>query len=175
MYFRSWQQIQPVTAAKYSNAFWDMPAVTEPMKVNLLKSRCGRLWNKKLAFMCNMPYLSGEPIAKDTRCPLCGDPDSAGHMLGHCQHKELKALYIARHDKAMRKIIKEVMKGQHGSHFIIADVGQLEGLRQLGVHSKRIPEFVLPDNNLPQSHMAAYNVASSNNPEEIRISSDQMQ
>ena len=73
-------------------------------------------------------YLSGEPIAKDTRCPLCGDPDS-GHMLGHCQHKELKALYIARHDKAMREIIKEVRKGQNGSHFIIADVCQLEGLR----------------------------------------------
>ena len=56
--------------------------------------------------MFNLPYLSGEPIATDTRCPLCGDPDSAGHMLGHCKHKELKARYIARHDKAMRKIIK---------------------------------------------------------------------
>ena len=38
VYFRSWQQIQSVTAAKYSKAFWDMPAITEPMKVNLLKS-----------------------------------------------------------------------------------------------------------------------------------------
>ena len=51
--------------------------------------------------MFNMPYLSGEPIATDTRWPLCGDADSAGHMLGHCEHKELKAHYIARHDKAM--------------------------------------------------------------------------
>ena len=170
IYFRSWQQIQSVTAAKYSNAFWDMPAITEPMKVNLLKSRCGRLWNKKLAFMFNMPYLNGEPVAKDTKCLLCGNPDSAGHILGHCQHKELKAHYIARHDMAMRKIIKEVMKGQSGSHFIIADVGQLEGLRQLGVHSKRIPEFVLHDRNLPQSYMAAQNrnVTSDNGPEQIR-------
>ena len=68
----------------------------------------------------------------------------------------------------MRKIIKEVMKGQNGSHFIIADVGQLEGLRQLGVHSKRIPQFVLPDRNQPQSYMAAYNVKSGNGPEHIR-------
>ena len=90
-----------------------MPAITKPMKVNLLKSRCGRLWN--------MPYRDGELVAKDTKCPLCGDPDSAGHILGHCQHKELKAHYIARHDMAMRKIIKEVMKGQSGSHFIITD------------------------------------------------------
>jgi len=80
------------------------------------------------------------------------------------------AIYIARHDKAMRKIIKEVMKGQSGSHFIIADVGQLEGLRQLGVHGKRIPEFVLNDRSLPQSYTAAQdrNVASDNDPEQIR-------
>ena len=149
-----------------------MSAITEPMKVNLLKSRCGRLWNKKLAFMFNKPCLNGEPIAKDTKCPLCRHPDSAGHILGHCQHKELKAHYIARHDKAMRKIIKEIMKpqGQSGGHFIIADVGQLEGLCQLGVHSKRIHEFVLPDRNLPQGYTSALNcnVGSDNDPEQTR-------
>ena len=73
LYFRSWQQIQSVTAVKYGNALWDMPATTEPMKADLLKSRCGGLWNKKHAFMFNMPYLSGAPIATDTRCPLCND------------------------------------------------------------------------------------------------------
>ena len=69
IYFRSWQQIQSVTAAKYSNAFWDMPTITEPMKVNLLKGKYERLWNIKLAFMFNMPYLNGEPIV--TRKGVC--------------------------------------------------------------------------------------------------------
>ena len=57
-----------MTAVKYSNAFWDMPAITEPMRVNLLKSRCGGLWNERLAFMFNMPYLSGSPETPGTRC-----------------------------------------------------------------------------------------------------------
>ena len=62
------------------------------------------------------------------------------------------------------------MKGQSGSHFTSAAVGQLEGLCQLGVNSKRIPQFVLPDGNLPQSYIAAhaYNVASGAAPEQIR-------
>lgn len=64
-----------------------------------------------------------------------------------------RALNIARHDKAMRQVIKEIMKGHLGSHYIIADVGHLEGLRQLGVHSKGIPEFVLPNEFLPQTGM----------------------
>ena len=54
----------------------------------------------------------------------------------------MKAMYIARHDKAMRKILKQVVQGQHGSFYIVANVGTLEGLQQLGVHSKRIPDFL---------------------------------
>ena len=60
------------------------------------------------------------------------------------------------------------MKGRRGSHFTIADVGRLEGLCQLGIHSKKIPEFVLPNESLAQSYIAAYNAAPDNNPEQIR-------
>lgn len=60
------------------------------------------------------------------------------------------------------------MKGRSGGHYIIADVGQLEGLRELGVHGKRIPAFVLPDGNLPQSYMAAYNAESDNDAQQTR-------
>ena len=70
-------------------------------------------------------------------------------MLGGCSHKEMKAMYIARHDKAMRKLLKQVLNGKHGAHYVIADVGTLEGLKQLGVHNKRIPSFVLQDDTLP--------------------------
>ena len=66
-------------------------------------------------------------------------------MLGHCQHKDMAGSYIARHDEAMRKVIKATLKGQQGNNYIIADVGRLPELQRLGVHSKRIPAFVLPD------------------------------
>ncbi len=32
-----------------------------------------------------------------------------------------------------------------GSFYLIADVGRVEGLKEIGVHSKRVPAFVLPD------------------------------
>ena len=97
----------------------------------------------------NMAYRKGQPKATHDRCPLCNQPDSAGHLLGGCSHKEMQALYIARHDKAMRKLLKQVLSGKHGAHYVIADVGTLEGLKQLGVHNKRIPSFVLQDDTLP--------------------------
>ena len=62
----------------------------------------------------------------------------------------MKKQYIARHDKAVRMLIKSLIKGKQGGNYIVADVGQMEQLKELGVHSKRIPSFVLPD-----SHMQA--------------------
>jgi hypothetical protein len=38
-------------------------------------------------------------------------------------------IYIARHDKAMRTVIQALTKGQCGSHYLIADVGKIEGLK----------------------------------------------
>ena len=58
-------------------------------------------------------------------------------------------MYIARHDKAMRKLLNQVLSGKHGAHYLIADVGTSEGLKQLEVHNKRIPPFILEDDNLP--------------------------
>lgn len=55
---------------------------------------------------------------------------------------------IARHDGAMRKTTKEVMKGRFWGHFVIADVGLTRGFHKLGVHSKRTPEFVLPNSSI---------------------------
>ena len=60
-------------------------------------------------------------------------------------HPDMSKQYIARHDKAMRTVIQAFTKGQCGSHYLIADVGKIEGLKDIGVHSKRVPAFVLPD------------------------------
>ena len=149
VYFKAWQDVYEHMAPEYTNAFWNMPRVSSKTITNLLKTRQGNTWTMKLAMQRNMAYRKGQPKATHDRCPLCNKPDSAGHLLGGCSHKEMKALYIARHDKAMRKLLKQVLSGKHGAHYVIADVGTLEGLKQLGVHHKRIPSFVLQDDTLP--------------------------
>ena len=57
----------------------------------------------------------------------------------------MKKQHIARPDVMMRMLIKEFTKGSKGSHYLIADVSTVDLLKSIGVHSKRIPKFVLPD------------------------------
>ena len=94
------------------------------MKNNTFKYRMGQFWNKKLAFQRNMPYLPGQAVAMNARCPLCQGDDSGGHILGGCKHKDMTKQFIARHDKAMRAVIQSFTKGKHGSYYLIANVGQ---------------------------------------------------
>ncbi len=60
----------------------------------------------------------------------------------------MKKQYIARHDKAMRTVVQSFTKEKNSSFYLIADVGRMEGLKAIGVHSKRVPSFVLPDSCL---------------------------
>ena len=68
--------------------------------------------------------------------------------LGGCLHKDIKKQYIARNDKAIRAKVQAFTKGKHGGFCLIADVGHLEGLKEIGVHSTRVPVCVLPDRYL---------------------------
>ncbi len=45
----------------------------------------------------------------------------------------------------MRTVIQAFTKGQCGSHYLIADVGMIEGHKDIGMHSTVVPAFVLPD------------------------------
>ena len=63
-------------------------------------------------------------------------------------HADMKKQRIARHDAMMRMLIKEFTKGTKGSHYLIADVGTVDTLKDLGVHCKRVPKFVLPDSHI---------------------------
>ena len=45
----------------------------------------------------------------------------------------------------MRTVIQAFTKEQCGSHYLIADVGKIDGLKDIGVHSNRVPAFVLSD------------------------------
>ena len=59
----------------------------------------------------------------------------------------MKKMHIFRHDEAHRIIINAINKGEHGSYFMIADVGKKDTLQQIGVHHKRIPNWILPDSS----------------------------
>ena len=52
---------------------------------------------------------------------------------------------VTRQDKAMRTVIQAFTTGQWGSHYLIADVGKVKGLKDMGVHSMRVPAFAVPD------------------------------
>jgi len=144
LYFQLWDKVQPFRVKPHSDALWTMPSIPESHKRNIFKHRTGQTWNENMAFQRHVPYMPGQSIAMDTCCPLCRGDDSQGHIFGSCMHPDMSKQYIARHDKAMRTVIQAFTKGQCGSHCLIADVGKIAGLKDIGVHSKRVPAFVLP-------------------------------
>ena len=48
----------------------------------------------------------------------------------------------------MQMLIKEFTKGAKGSHYLIASVGTVDTLKYIGVHSKRVRKFVLPESHI---------------------------
>ena len=137
-YFQLWDKVQPSRVKPHSDALWTMPSIPESHKRNIFKYRTGQFWNKNIAFKRRMSYMPGQAIARDTRCPLCRGDDSQGHIFGSCMYPDMSKQHIARHDKAMRTVIQAFTKGQCGSHYLIADIGKIEGLKDIGVHSKRV-------------------------------------
>ena len=148
IYTEAWKATNKYAIGDLSNHFWK--AATMPVITQTLKYRFGQLWNMKLAYMRRRPYLPGFPMPRSDRCPHCQLPDSGGHILGGCQHRVMKSLYISRHDEAMRQVLKAISKGSHGSYLKIADIGRDELTSDLGIASKRIPDWLVTDDTLRQ-------------------------
>ena len=55
-----------------------------------------------------------------------------------------KAMYIARHDQALRLILMSIAKGDHGGYYKIAGIRRAEQIEDMGVSAKRIPSCLLP-------------------------------
>ena len=98
-----------------------MRCFSERTKERIDKLRWGKTWTKKAAYMQHRPYLPGQPIATDSRCPLpgCHGNDGAGHILLECTHADMKKQHIARHDAMMRMLVKEFTQGAKGSHYLM--------------------------------------------------------
>ena len=77
-----------------------------------MRYRHNGLWNKKHADRIHKPYRAHIYARRRHdvlhACPLCGLEDGAGHMLGGCEHRDIKGLIIERHNDAVRLLAQEI-------------------------------------------------------------------
>ena len=62
-----------------------------------------------------------------------------------------QAMYLARHDQALRLIFKSVAKGDHGGYYTIADIGRAVLVEDMEVSAKRVPSWLLHDSCLERA------------------------
>ena len=155
LYGAAWKVASQQCLGDISNHFWNVAGVTSSTITMLLKYRFGQLWNMKIAFRQQRPYLPGLGLPRSALCPHCKQPDSGGHILGGCKLPPFNAMYIKRHDSALRIVLKAIMKGAHGGFYTIADIGRDELTKDLGVNNKRIPTWLLPDSTLEAAGIQA--------------------
>ena len=129
---------------KESNSYFDLP----PQMVRMArKHQFGVFWDRGKAHRRWAPYflgILGAPAACNGRCLLCGGEDSGGHTLLRCEHPEIKAMIIARHNKVVRMILKALQRaGIGGGVFTIMDACCEDEVNEYGVESTRLPRWLL--------------------------------
>ncbi|KAJ9528973.1 hypothetical protein QJQ45_000548 [Haematococcus lacustris] len=115
IYYQMSREITKVAAkGSCERVMTDAGIPTEAQRTALLY-RTGGLYNQKLAMRWGK--------AADDRCPLCGEADSATHLLSGCSRTA--ALVQERHNGAGRLIMKAISKGAQGGCIKFADIGSL--------------------------------------------------
>ena len=151
-YVHIWERARETLHLKVSNAFWTSSAVSAAALKQTLRVRFGVLHNMAQAYKMHRPYLPSLPIARTKQCPLCGEEDSATHILNACKHPELKALHIERHNAAGRLILKQILQGAKGNQWnVFADIGGPDKMVGLKVTDFRVPVDILSDQALAAS------------------------
>ena len=141
-YVQIWKDIRGALDLKASNAFWHNKAISHPAIRQTLRARYGVLHHMGQAFKMRRPYLPGLPVARSKRCPCCDQEDSTTHILNACEHPEMKAMYIERHNAAGRMILKALLTSGLGNNHIVADLGSGEKMRGLGAFDTRVNRLV---------------------------------
>ena len=111
-----------------------------------LQARYGTLWTSSRALKFGLPYLPGVATPFPTHggaCPLCGQPDTSGHMLGGCRLPHFHARYIKRHNTGVQILYDSIVAGISGGMFCVMDACPVASLPP-GVNATRIPEWMLP-------------------------------
>eukprot|EP00983_Pelagomonas_calceolata_P080682 1155246-Pelagomonas_calceolata.AAC.2 len=67
-------------------------------------------------------------MSTSLQCPLCGEPDSALHILSGCKHSIMSNMVTDRHNIASRILLKAVSKGPPGAGLASMDIGSADHL-----------------------------------------------
>ncbi|KAL4858980.1 hypothetical protein ACK3TF_000778 [Chlorella vulgaris] len=141
-----------------SNAMWCSKKIGTSVLRTVMKHRMGHFWNKKLAFRRRVPYLlgrAGQAVATNDKCPLCNEPDSGGHILLHCRQRQMQAMYIKRHDGAVRMINQALQRHtKHGNAFTVLDACPAAELTSHRADAKRLPRWILPADEISDETLA---------------------
>ena len=144
VYTTLWDDQLPTLDRGASSQFWTSQAVKAPLKLQLMRARWGNLWTKKRAYRCRQKYAGSALPANSDKCPICEQAqDGASHILAGCQHRDMKASYIKRHDIAVKIIQRSVAKGGLGGTYMIMDAGKATDL-PASVRQKHLPESLRP-------------------------------
>jgi ribonuclease HI len=146
VYAKLWETANPKLHKPSSHRYWNDTSTTWSQRINILKLRWGKFWNKKLACRYHMRYATDTKPAHDANCPICKQGmDGAGHILAGCKDQQMKGFYINRHNRAVNIIQTAVSKGALGSSYMIMDAGKQDELPDT-VHMQRMPDSLRPPN-----------------------------
>ena len=115
------------------------PSIPTAHRRSALRWRHGCLWNNKLAKRWGK--------SNTDKCPLCGEPDSAGHITGSCRHPEMQRMYIERHHHTGRILLRAIAKGSMGGDLVMADLGTRDKCTSDGapvLEKNIVPPSLLP-------------------------------
>ncbi|KAJ9505970.1 hypothetical protein QJQ45_002733 [Haematococcus lacustris] len=113
IYYQMSQDIARVAAKGSCERVMLDPGIPTAAQRTALLYRTGGLYNQKLAMRWGK--------TADDRCPLCGEADSATHLLSGCTRTA--ALVQERHNGAGRLITKAISKGSQGGYITYTDIG----------------------------------------------------
>ncbi|KAJ9528306.1 hypothetical protein QJQ45_014278 [Haematococcus lacustris] len=116
IYYQMSQEITKAAAKGAGERVMTDTNISIPAQRTALLCRTGGLYNQKLAMRWKR--------ATDDRCPLCGEADSATHLLSGCS--ETLPMVQERHNGAGRLIAKAISKGTLGGYISFADTGSWE-------------------------------------------------
>ncbi|KAJ9515865.1 hypothetical protein QJQ45_008751 [Haematococcus lacustris] len=116
IYYQMSQEITKAAAKGAGERVMADTNISTPAQRTALLYRTGGLYNQKLAMRWKR--------ATDDRCPLCGEADSATHLLSGCS--ETLPMVQERHNGAGRLIAKAISKGTLGGYISFADTGSWE-------------------------------------------------
>ena len=122
LYGRLWADAIPTVDARASHGMWTAAGPGFSNALQVFRYRWGGLYNRKLAARY------GHVPPGMTGCPLCNTEDGGTHILAGCGHRDMKALYISRHNAAVRRIAKTIMRGRHADGYMVMDACAADAL-----------------------------------------------